>query len=221
MPTRDGSETRQEKSVANKRAFAVARVEERDEARDVTQYVDPYREREYLPAGLVNGNKLRSLRGDRSDQDCVAEVCELVACGITRARACEAIGIPHTMWYRWKRLGLYNIPALYEFAKECQLDMLADRTLDIADEDFVDPEYDSDGNLMPGSRSIADQIKIREMRIRIKQWHLARLDARFADKKVVDQTVTSVTSISQKLDVKMSPSEAMKEYVKMLELKPV
>ena len=45
-------------------AQRVARGEIEDSARDVMAKIDPYREIEILPPGMVNGNTLRRKRGD-------------------------------------------------------------------------------------------------------------------------------------------------------------
>jgi hypothetical protein len=108
MPTKEGNETRAKKSAANKAAYAVALRESAQRRNDITAVLDPYRERPTLPPGLVDGNTLRRKRGDRSDEDCINELCELIACGITCAKAREFIGIPNTLWYKWKRENPYS-----------------------------------------------------------------------------------------------------------------
>jgi hypothetical protein len=44
---------------------------------------DRCREIEEIPEGLETGNTKRRKRGNRSDRDCVDEICDLVAQGIT------------------------------------------------------------------------------------------------------------------------------------------
>jgi hypothetical protein len=53
------------------------------EQADVLAFADRNHEIEEIPAGLETGYTKRRQRGDRSDRDCVDEICDLVAQGIT------------------------------------------------------------------------------------------------------------------------------------------
>ena len=53
------------------------------QATNILAKIDPYREIEIFPPGQVNGQTLRRLRGERTDEDCIDEICELVAKGLT------------------------------------------------------------------------------------------------------------------------------------------
>ena len=176
MPTKKGNQTRAEKSAANKAAYAVALRESAQRGKDISAVLDPYRERPTLAPGLVNGNTRRRKRGDRTDKDCIEELCELIASGITCAKAREFIGISKRLWYKWKRENPYALLENYALARQCALELKEDEMIDIADEPINDPEFDANGNLKPGSMSVSDQLRLREMRIKIRQWQIKRLD---------------------------------------------
>ena len=104
------------------------------EARNVLDKIDPYREIEILPPGMVNGQTLRRTRGERSDEDCINEICELVARGLTLKTALTWIGVPELGWYIWKREDAHDVRAKYAMAQQCFLDDLADATIDVFEE---------------------------------------------------------------------------------------
>jgi hypothetical protein len=74
----------------------------------------------------VNGNILRRVRGLRTDEDCISEVCELVACGVTCKAARAAIGIPTITWYKWRTANHCNLREKYAYALQCNLAEIAD-----------------------------------------------------------------------------------------------
>jgi hypothetical protein len=53
------------------------------EQADVFAFADRNREIVELPPGLENGWTLKRKRGARADTDCIDEICEIVAQGIT------------------------------------------------------------------------------------------------------------------------------------------
>ena len=55
----------------------------REQQADLLAFVDRNREIVELPAGLENGQTRKRLRGARTDSDCIDEICEIVAQGIT------------------------------------------------------------------------------------------------------------------------------------------
>ena len=63
-------------------------------------------------------------------------------------------------------------------ARTSALELKADEMIDIADEPIEAPAFDANGNLKPGSMSVSDQLRLREMRIKILQWQIKRLDPR-------------------------------------------
>jgi hypothetical protein len=82
----------------------------------------------------VNGQTLRRLRGERTDEDCVDEICEHVAKGLTLKSALTWIGVPELGWYIWKRENVHDIKAKYAAAQQCFLDNMADATIDVLEE---------------------------------------------------------------------------------------
>ncbi|MGZ5096137.1 MAG: hypothetical protein ACXWCH_33935 [Burkholderiales bacterium] len=55
----------------------------REQQADLLAFVDRNREIVELPPGLENGQTRKRLRGARTDSDCIDEICEIVAQGIT------------------------------------------------------------------------------------------------------------------------------------------
>jgi hypothetical protein len=74
-------------SKRNKELAQVARRLARDELvqeqADVFAFADRNREIVELPPGLENGLTMKRKRGARTDTDCINEICEIVAQGIT------------------------------------------------------------------------------------------------------------------------------------------
>jgi hypothetical protein len=74
-------------SKRNKELAKVAAQQARDELvreqDDVFALADRNREIVELPPGLENGLTMKRKRGARTDTDCINEVCEIVAQGIT------------------------------------------------------------------------------------------------------------------------------------------
>jgi hypothetical protein len=63
--------------------------------------LDPYLEQLHWPDGLVSGNVMQNKRSTRTDEDCIDEVCELVAEGVSWRKAKELVGVPSVTWARW------------------------------------------------------------------------------------------------------------------------
>ena len=102
------------------------------EQSDVLAFTDRHREIELLPEGLeVNGNVLRRKRGNRTDRDCIDEICELIAQGITVMASVRYVGVPYATWHKWIHLNHERAGEKYEFAYTCHLEAMADRTLQI------------------------------------------------------------------------------------------
>lgn len=68
------------RGVLMPRAFSASAIWWSDVA---LAFVDRNREIVELPAGLENGQTRKRLRGARTDSDCIDEICEIVAQGIT------------------------------------------------------------------------------------------------------------------------------------------
>jgi hypothetical protein len=101
---------------------------------DVLAFADRNREIEELPAGLETGHTKRRKRGDRSDRDCIDEICELIAQGITVMVSTRFVGMPYATWHKWVKLNHEQARDKYEFAYTCHLEVMADRTLQIYEE---------------------------------------------------------------------------------------
>jgi hypothetical protein len=68
--------------LRSKELTRIARTEFAREQADALAFVDRNRESE-LPPGLENGQTRKRMRGARTDCDCIDEICEIVAQGIT------------------------------------------------------------------------------------------------------------------------------------------
>jgi len=71
------------------------------EQSDVLAFADRNREIVELPEGLENGDTRRRKRGNRTDTDCIDEICELVAQGITATASAKYVGLPWATWQAW------------------------------------------------------------------------------------------------------------------------
>jgi hypothetical protein len=203
MPRKDGRPTRKERSARNKAAYALARRELQDQRNDIAALLpDPYRDCP-VPVGVLSAAELRKRRGERSDGDCIDEVCVLVACGITLTKARDFIGVPHWLWETWVRRDIERIVDKLKFARECNLELMADQIIDIADD------------------AKEEDAVVAAMRIKVRQWHLERRDPRFAMRNFSEVRQRSEVSISQKLETTMSPEEAMRQYIKLIDAKPL
>ena len=120
MPARTQSkETKQELAL-------IAR-----EQTDVLAFADKNCEIEELPEGLETGYVMRRQRGSRTDRDCIDEICELIAQGITVMASTRYVGVRYATWHKWTKFNHEQAQEKYEFAHLCHLDAMADRTLQI------------------------------------------------------------------------------------------
>ena len=69
--------------LRSKELTRIARTEFAREQADALAFVDRNREIVELPPGLENGQTRKRMRGARTDSDCIDEICEIVAQGIT------------------------------------------------------------------------------------------------------------------------------------------
>jgi hypothetical protein len=69
--------------LRSKELTRIARTEFAREQADALAFVDRNREIVELPPGLENGQTRKRMRGARTDCDCIDEICEIVAQGIT------------------------------------------------------------------------------------------------------------------------------------------
>jgi hypothetical protein len=79
-------------------------------------FADRNREIVELPEGLETGYTKRRKRGDRSDRDCIDEICELIAQGITATASVKYVGVPWATWQKWLKLNHEDAAVQYEFA---------------------------------------------------------------------------------------------------------
>src|SRR6266498_366762 len=74
------------------------------EQSDVLAFADRHREIEVLPEGLETTHVTQRKRGNRTDRDCIDEICELIAQGITVMASVRYVGVPYATWHKWTKL---------------------------------------------------------------------------------------------------------------------
>lgn len=114
--------------------LALAKQEAARENNDVLAYVDKHREIVELPEGLESGVIKGRARGARTDLDCINEICEIVARGITATAAVKFVGVPWATWHKWLKLNHHEANERYDFAVIAHLEAMADKTLLIYEE---------------------------------------------------------------------------------------
>jgi hypothetical protein len=105
-----------------------------NEHADVLAFADRHREIVRLPKDLENGYTRRRKRGNRADRDCISEICDLIAQGITATSASRYVGVPWATWWKWLKLNHENASTQYDAAYTSHLEVMADRTLQIYEE---------------------------------------------------------------------------------------
>jgi hypothetical protein len=168
---------------------------------DVLAFADRNREIEELPAGLETGHTKRRKRGDRSDRDCIDEICELIAQGITVMVSTRFVGMPYATWHKWVKLNHEQARDKYEFAYTCHLEVMADRTLQIYEElkaqresemaKFIaahDAWCDRVDNLEKGEKPLREpeyrgptewELSLAEKRVAVRKWQVELRHAKF------------------------------------------
>jgi hypothetical protein len=171
------------------------------EQADVLVFADRNREIVELPPGLETGGTMRRKRGARADRDCIDEICELIARGITATASVKYVGVPWATWQKWLKLNHERAPEQYEFAYTSHLEVMADRTLQIYEE--LKAQRDSEmakfitahdawcermDNLEknekpprePTYRGPADwELSLAEKRVAVRKWQLELRHAKF------------------------------------------
>jgi hypothetical protein len=120
--------------LTKKQLRVIAQKDFQREQTNVLAVVDPCREIEELPEGLETGHVKRRKRGARSDRDCIDEICELIASGITAKAACEYVGVPWATWQHWRRNNVENASKKSDLAYECQLENMSDDIIEILEQ---------------------------------------------------------------------------------------
>jgi Bacteriophage Sf6, terminase small subunit-like len=199
--------------LTNKQLRVIAQKDLQREQTNVLAFVDPRREIEELPEGLETGHVKRRKRGARSDRDCIDEICEIISAGITAKAACEYVGVPWATWQYWRRNNVENAREKSDFAYERQLEEIADAILDIFDElkeqqDAALKAYreaykawetwkpsvqQKERPPAPSYRGPSElDIRIANQRVKTRQWYFERLQKKFANRRVVEQTTSLV-----------------------------
>jgi hypothetical protein len=122
------------------------------------------RERPRLSPDQMDGHVLIRARGNRTDEDCVNEILELVSGGSPLSKALAAVGLSATQFGGWRRENRYDLQARYREAKELQAESWEDDLLEEADTATQDNYH--------GPR----------IRIDTKKWLMGKNNKRYADK---------------------------------------
>jgi hypothetical protein len=188
-----------------------------------------------LPVGSVNGHVLRRRRGTKSDEQCVAEICELVANGVAVKAARVYVGVPAGTWMRWRTENNCNLIGRLQEAQRAKMDDLADDAMEIFEQLKNDREsalevcrkaYDAYYSLPPDDpdrpkieptyKGPSDlDVRIAEARVKHRQWQVERRHPDFAQKsevKSVNRTIISRDAIT----VGMTPDEATRKYEELV-----
>jgi hypothetical protein len=190
-------------NLTKKQLRVIARKDLQREQTNVLAVVDPRREIEELPEGLQTGHVKRRKRGARSDRDCIDEICELIASGITAKAACKHVGVPWATWQYWRRNNVENARGKSDLAYECHLELLADSVLEIADQlkeqqdaavkaceeayeawqAWKPSEEQKERPPRPIYRGPSElDFRIAEQRAKTRQWYCERLLKKFANR---------------------------------------
>ena len=187
----------------------------------------------------------RRLRGERTDLECINTVCELVAAGCTLITSRVWVGVNALTWHNWREANHHRILEKYKVAVQCYLEHMADATLEILeklkrDRDAALKKYNAelreyrralrdyevapkDAKLEKPVEPVYDgpsefDIRIADMRVRERNFHLEKRYPDFANKSEV--TSTGRTSILQEINIReaKTPAEAMWIYQRLIEL---
>jgi hypothetical protein len=83
----------------------------------------------FAPDGIIeNGNTMRRARGDKSDIECINEVCGLVAEGMKVVDAVKYVKLPWSTWHAWVQQNFLRTKDRYAVAYEMHLERMADET---------------------------------------------------------------------------------------------
>jgi Bacteriophage Sf6, terminase small subunit-like len=213
------------------------------EQSDVLAFADRHREIEVLPEGLETNYLAHRKRGNRTDRDCIDEICELIAQGITVMASVRYVGVPYATWHKWTKLNHEQAREKYEFAYTCHLEAMADRTLQIYEElkalresemsKFIathDAWCAKVDALEKGEKTPREPVyrgptewesSLAEKRVSIRKWQLELRHAKFQRKQQIENTVRTDVTISHELNLKRDPREAMQEYLKLIDAQPI
>jgi Bacteriophage Sf6, terminase small subunit-like len=193
--------------LTKKQLRVIAQKDLQREQTNVLAFVNPRREIEELPEGLETGHVKRRKRGARSDSDCIDEICELIASGITAKAACEYVGVPWATWQYWRRNNIENARVTSDFAYKCHLEAIADSTLDILDQfkeqrdaaekacreaykawqTWKPSEQQKERPLEPSYTGPSElDFRIAVQRVKTRRWYFERLQKKFANRHRVD-----------------------------------
>jgi hypothetical protein len=209
---------------------------------DVMAFAERNREIVEIPEGLRSGNAKRRLRGNREDRDCIEEICELLAQGITLTAATRFVGVPWMTWHGWVKRNHKGAGDCYREVYPMHLDAMADQTLMVFEEmkeqrkkalaeyhaahdEWREWSKQSEDDRRPpeplykGPSEL--DVSMADKECRVWQWQLERLHAKFRSKH--ENYINNTTSVVHEINVHdaTTPEEAMAVYKRMLHAKPV
>jgi hypothetical protein len=214
-------------------------LELKREQADVLAHFERDREIEELPEGLETAKIRSRRRGARTDADCIYEICELIARGITATAASHFVAVPWSTWQSWLRKNHEHAREIFDFAYMCHLDAMADKTLLILDQledrrEAALKKYHAAHRAWRKTCAKAKSdkrlpkepiyegptewdLKMASNKVKARQWHLERRHEKFAStsKQILEQR--GEVTISHDLNLRRDPREAMREYIKLID----
>jgi hypothetical protein len=226
-----------------KELTALAHKELQREQANVLAFAEPRRELEELPEGLETGFVKRRKRGARTDEDCINEICELIAQGITATASTRYVGLPWATWQSWLKKNHQDAREKFEFAYTAHLEVMADNTIRIyeqlkAEREAAMKEFheahdhwrevaaglDKEEKRPPEPIYKGPQeweLSLAEKRVKVRQWHLERRSDKFKSKQAVENTINTSVLAEININDARTAEEAMAAYQRMLNAKPV
>ena len=81
-----------------------------------------------------NGHTINRARGEKTDIQCINEVCGLVANGMGAVEAVKQVGLPWATWHAWVEQNHLLAKDRYALAYKMHLEIRADQTIKIYDD---------------------------------------------------------------------------------------
>ena len=209
---------------------------------DVLAFAERNREIEEIPAGLHSGVIQNRKRGARSDRDCIGEICELIAQGITSKTSTKFVGVPWPTWQKWLKLNHEGAKSSYDHAYQMHLDNMADDSLELvrrleekreaamkvyhaAYEEWRDWKAENKDDKRPPEpiyKGPAEwELRAAEAKLKVMTTHLSLRHPGFKPKEEHEHIHRNLAGETASMKDVKSIEEAVRVYNRMLNAKPV
>lgn len=137
-------------------------------------------------------------------------ICQAMADGLTRTKACELYGLSAAMvWFWFEQYP--ELRAKYDKAREALMAHWEDQIMDITDTPLEGTiERDTPQGLTIERR---DMIEHRKLQVHTRQWMLSKLKPRQFGDKMALGGAADLPPIQSKADVTLSPEDAYKQML--------